>query len=63
MKTGIVKSYDDLNGFGIIMEFASQKDFYVREDGLKESIKENDEVTFELEEGENGLHAIDIRQV
>jgi cold shock protein len=62
MKTGIVKSYDDLNGFGIIMELASQKDFYVREDGLKESIKENDEVTFELEEGENGLHAIDIRQ-
>ncbi len=61
MKTGIVKSYDDLKGFGIIMEFASQKDFYVQEDSLKESIKENDEVTFELDVWKKGLKAVDVR--
>lgn len=62
MRTGIVKSYNDLQGFGFIKEFSSQKDFYFNLDGLKESIKENDEVTFELENGESGLNAIDVRQ-
>ncbi len=62
MKTGIVKSYNEAHGFGFIKEFMSQKDFYFSEDGLKESIKENDEVTFELEDGKNGVNAVDIRQ-
>lgn len=62
MNTGTIKSYNKLKRFGYIKDLASQKDFYFHEDGLKESIKENDEVTFELEEGENGLNAIEIRQ-
>ena len=62
MNTGTVKFYNHLRGFGIIKDLATQKDFHVYVDGLKESIKDNDEVTFELEEGKNGLHAIDVRQ-
>jgi len=61
MKTGIVKSYNDSQGFGFIKEYTSQKDFYFNEEGLRERIKENDEVTFELEDGKNGVNAVDIR--
>ena len=63
METGIVKTYNNLKRFGFIKDLASQKDIYFHEDGLKEGIKENDEVSYELEEGENGLMAVDVRQL
>ena len=62
MNKGTVKFYNDLRRYGVIKDLATQKDFHVYEDGLKESIKDNDEVTFELEEDNRGTHAVDVRQ-
>jgi len=33
----------------------------VHSTGVKESIRENDEVTFDLEEGEKGLNAVNVK--
>ncbi len=61
MNTGTVKFFNDSKGFGFIKDTDSTKEYYVHADGLKESIKENDEVTFELEQGKKGLNAVNVK--
>lgn len=62
MNKGIVKFYNDSKGFGFIKDADSSKEYFVHSSGLKDSIRENDEVTFELQEGKKGLNAVNVRQ-
>ena len=39
----------------------STKEYFVHSSGLKDSIKENDEVTFDLEQGKKGLNAVNVK--
>ncbi|MBI4648989.1 MAG: cold shock domain-containing protein [Bacteroidia bacterium] len=61
MNNGTVKFYNELKGFGFIKDTNSGKEYYVNASGLKDSIKENDKVTFELEEGKKGLNAVNVK--
>ena len=61
MSKGTVKFFNDAKGFGFIKDSDSTNEYYVHSDGLKESIKENDEVTFELEKGKKGLNAVNVK--
>lgn len=61
MKKGTVKFFNDSKGFGFIKEADSPREYFVHKNGLKESIKENDEVTFDLEEGKKGLNAVNVK--
>jgi cold shock protein len=61
MKNGIVKFFNESKGFGFIKEAESEKDYFVHSSGLKERIKENDEVTFDLEQGKKGLNAVNVK--
>jgi CspA family cold shock protein len=61
MNNGTVKFYDETKGFGFIKEKDSTNEYFVHSSGLKESIRENDEVTFELEQGKKGLNAVNVR--
>jgi len=63
MKNGIVKFFNNSKGFGFIKEADSVKEYFVHSSGLKDDIKENDEVTFELEPGKKGLNAVNVRLV
>ncbi len=63
MNKGTVKFYNDLKGFGFIKDANSSKEYFVHSSGLKENIQENDEVTFELEEGKKGLNAVKVQLV
>ena len=51
MNNGTVKFFNETKGFGFIKDSNSQKEYFVHSNGLKDKIKENDEVTFDLEEG------------
>ena len=62
MNTGTVKFFNDSKGFGFIKDADSQNEYFVHSNGLKESIRENDEVTFDLEEGRKGLNAVNVKQ-
>ncbi|AGY52874.1 Cold shock-like protein CspJ [bioreactor metagenome] len=62
MNTGTVKFFDETKGFGFIKDNATSKDYFVHSNGLKEKIKENDEVTFDLEQGKKGLNAVNVRK-
>jgi len=61
MSKGTVKFFNDSKGFGFIKEENSQKDYFVHSSGLKDSIKDNDEVTFDLEMGKKGLIAVNVK--
>jgi CspA family cold shock protein len=61
MNKGTVKFYNELKGFGFIKDAESSKEYYVHSTGVKESIRENDEVTFDLEEGKKGLNAVNVK--
>ncbi|MFN8284204.1 MAG: cold shock domain-containing protein [Chitinophagales bacterium] len=61
MNTGIVKFFNETKGFGFIKDAASNKEYFVHLNGLVDKIRENDEVTFELEEGRKGLNAINVK--
>ncbi len=61
MSKGTVKFFNDSKGFGFIKESSSDKEYFVHSSGLKENIKENDEVTFDLEPGKKGLNAVNVK--
>ena len=62
MNKGIVKFFNETKGFGFIKEEESNKEYFVHVSGLVDQVKQNDEVTFELEEGRKGLMAINVKQ-
>jgi len=61
MNNGTVKFFNESKGFGFIKDANSTKEYFVHSNDLKESIKENDEVTFDLAEGKKGLNAINVK--
>lgn len=63
MNKGTVKFFNESKGFGFIKDATSPKEYFVHSTGLKENIRENDEVTFDLQEGQKGLSAINVRLV
>ena len=41
----------------------STKEYFVHSSGLKDNIKENDVVTFDVEQGKKGLNAVNVKRV
>lgn len=63
MKNGTVKFFNDSKGFGFIKDQESGEEYFVHVSGLKEEVRENDEVTFELQQGKKGLNACNVKLV
>jgi CspA family cold shock protein len=61
MNKGKVKFFNDSKGFGFITDNDSSKEYFVHSTGLKDSIREDDEVTFDLEQGKKGLNAVNVK--
>ncbi|MFO8023340.1 MAG: cold shock domain-containing protein [Perlabentimonas sp.] len=61
MNNGTVKFFDETKGFGFIKDENSTKEYFVHSSGLIDSIRDNDEVTFELEEGKKGINAVNVK--
>ena len=61
MKTGKVKFFNDSKGYGFVIDNESGKDYFVHVSGLIDEIKDEDEVTFDLQEGKKGLNAVEVR--
>jgi cold shock protein len=60
MNKGTVKFFNETKGFGFIT-MENQKDVFVHISGLKDEIRENDSVTFELQEGQKGVNAVNVK--
>ncbi|MFZ2338819.1 MAG: cold shock domain-containing protein [Bacteroidales bacterium] len=61
MSKGTVKFFNESKGFGFIKEENTEKDYFVHSSGLKDNIRDNDEVTFDLEMGKKGLNAVNVK--
>lgn len=61
MNTGKVKFFNESKGFGFIIDDESGKEHFVHISGLIDEIRENDSVTFELQEGKKGLNAVNVK--
>jgi CspA family cold shock protein len=62
MKKGKVKFYNVSKGFGFICDNESGQDIFVHATGLKEEIRDGDEVVFEVAQGKKGLNAVNVRR-
>jgi len=60
---GRIDFFNEAKGFGFIKELDTQERYFVHVNGLLEEVKENDKVTFELEQGLKGLNAIRVKKI
>lgn len=58
-----MKFFNEAKGFGFIKDENSTKEYFVHTSGLNDSIKENDVVTFDLEQGKKGLNAVNVKLI
>lgn len=63
MKEGTVKFFNNTKGFGFISIKDSDEDVFVHSTNLIDDIRENDQVTFDVEKGDKGLSAVKVRLV
>jgi CspA family cold shock protein len=61
MKTGVIKFYDAKKGFGFIKVDGTDEDVFVHSTGLVDRVRDNDHVTFSIEQGKKGLNAVNVK--
>ena len=61
MYQGKVKFFNNSKGYGFVKDTETEKEYFVHISGLIDDIKEDDDVTFDLKEGQKGLNAVDVR--
>jgi cold shock protein len=61
MKQGTVKFFNTTKGFGFVKETSTGEEFFVHVSGLVDEIRENDAITFEVQQGKKGLNAVKVR--
>ena len=62
-RTGKVTFFNTAKGFGFIKDSVSQQSVFVHANNLSEEIKENDKVSFELEMGQRGPMAVNVKVI
>lgn len=61
MSNGTVKFFNNSKGFGFIAPDDGSKDVFVHLNGLIDKIKEGDKVSFDVESGQKGLNAVNVK--
>ena len=57
---GTVKFFNEEKGFGFIKDEETNSEIFVHATGLIDEIQENDEVTYEVQDGKKGLNAVNV---
>ena len=60
MQEGTVKFFNEEKGFGFITPKKGGSEIFVHASGLTESIRENDEVRYDVAEGKKGPNAVNV---
>lgn len=61
MKKGTVKFFNTTKGFGFIKDDETQSEIFVHVTGLKDEIRENDVVVYEIQDGRKGPNAVNVK--
>lgn len=62
MNRGTVKFFNESKGYGFVKDDASGKEYFVHVTGLVDRVRENEEVTFDIEQGKKGENAVNVRR-
>jgi CspA family cold shock protein len=63
MVTGTVKFYNNMKSFGFIAQDEGE-DVFVHASGIVEGpISDNDQVEFDVEKGDKGLKAVNVKKI
>ncbi len=63
MTNGTVKFFNKPRGFGFITPDDGEKDLFVHKSNLVDEITEGDKVSYDVEESEKGLNAINVKVI
>ena len=63
MKKGVVKFFNNEKGYGFIKDDDSSEDVFVHKTGLVDNIREDDQVEYDVEQGQRGLNAVNVTKV
>ena len=61
MQQGTVKFFNETKGFGFITPSDGGSEIFVHSSGLTDSIRENDVVNYDVEEGRKGPNAVNVQ--
>ncbi len=59
---GTVKFFNDEKGFGFITPSTGGSEIFVHSSGLIDKIRENDSVSYEVEQGKKGPNAVNVKK-
>ena len=63
IKTGTVFSFDEAKGYGFIKDSNSNDSIFVHSSALTTPIKAGNKVTFDIEKGDRGFYAVNVKLV
>jgi len=63
IRKGTVTFFNTSKGYGFIKDHDSQESIFVHQNAVTDQIKENDKVSFEVEKGQKGLNAVNVKLI
>ena len=63
MQEGTVKFFNDAKGFGFITVKETGNEIFVHTSNLIDDIREDDKVSFKIEQGQKGLMATNVKRM
>ncbi len=63
IRSGTVTFFNDAKGYGFIKDLETQESIFVHINSLREEIKEQNKVTFEIEMGPKGANAVNVKKI
>ena len=63
MEEGTVKFFNGTKGFGFITPTNGGKEIFVHVSGLIDEIQEGDKVSYEVQNGQKGLNAVNVKRL
>lgn len=61
VRNGVVSSFDETKGYGFIKDSNSQESIFVHVSALTQRISQGERVTFEVNQGDRGLFAVNVK--
>lgn len=63
MNEGTIKFFNEAKGFGFITPAGGGQDVFVHASGLNGPVRENDQVTYSVEDGRKGPSAVNVNVI
>jgi len=63
MQEGTVKFFNETKGFGFITPANGGSEVFVHISGLIDQVQQNDQVTYDVENGKKGLNAVNVKVI